>query len=437
LDNCLALADLRASINLKAGLDNCLALADLRASINLKAGKSKQPAPSKQSKPVKKKTSKQPPSKKIHQRKRSDHLLDEEDKEDLQKPKKQSIKDQYIFQRGTLVIHKASTRPSAQPQDDISANVVHDTLSLVNASNDAETAADMEQSNNETDTEILNVVKERREEVSNTALHHDVAHRMQKLTGKDSSSSRSVPLMENRDVSNPSYMLQSLSGSDSSIQAGTTHPKIDIFSDVNEELVSSNDFRTVKLDEGQAGSDPSKTPKSLPPPELKLMEEDQARSNPRPSNVAQARPNLEPMHEDFITTVYPIVHESLKLTIEEQVNIKNPPSSSWTLSSIKNLEDAFTFGDQFINDKSTEEESGKANVETEVESMITAPIHQASSSVRPLSTPIIDLLPPKPVSLPVQEPIITVTTTTTTLPPPPPLLLQSTTDPDLAIYVFE
>ncbi|GJU57500.1 hypothetical protein Tco_1235266 [Tanacetum coccineum] len=139
------------------------------------------------------------------------------------------------------------------------------------------------------------------------------------------------------------------------------------------------------------------------------------------------------MHEDFIATIYPAVHENLKHTTKEQVHIKNPPSSSRTLSSMKNLENAFTFGDQFINDKSTKEEPGKANVETEVESMVTVPIHQASSSVPLVSTRIINLSPPKPVSPPVQEPIFTKTTTsTTTLPPPPPPPLQSTTYPDLA-----
>nr|GEY47438.1 hypothetical protein [Tanacetum cinerariifolium] len=44
-----------------------------------------------------------------------------------------------------------------------------------------------------------------------------------------------------------------------------------------------------------------------------------------------------------------------------------------------------------------EEELGKANMETEVESMVTVPIYQASSLVLLLSTPIIDLSPPKPV----------------------------------------
>ncbi|GKD00200.1 hypothetical protein Tco_1170474 [Tanacetum coccineum] len=65
--------------------------------------------------------------------------------------------------------------------------------------------------------------------------------------------------------------------------------------------------RTAELDEGYTGSNPG--------------------------------PNPEPMHEDFIATIYP-----------------------------KNL-DAFTFGDQFIDDKSPKDELGKPNVETKVESM--------------------------------------------------------------------
>nr|GEU47315.1 hypothetical protein [Tanacetum cinerariifolium] len=41
-------------------------------------------------------------------------------------------------------------------------------------------------------------------------------------------------------------------------------------------------------------------------------------------------------------------------------------------------------------------ELGKANVETEEESMVTVPIHQDSSTVPPLSTTVIDLIQPKP-----------------------------------------
>ncbi|GKC85296.1 hypothetical protein Tco_1141013 [Tanacetum coccineum] len=131
-----------------------------------------------------------------------------------------------------------------------------------------------------------------------------------------------------------------------------------------------------------------------------------ARSNTEQSHVALARPNPEPMHDDFLTTIYPKVHKSLKHTTEEHVHLENPPSSSETLSSMKNLEDNFTFGDQFINDKSQEDKPGKSTVETELESMVIIPIQQASSSIPPLSTLVIDLSPPKPMSPPFQEPII-------------------------------
>ncbi|GKG34940.1 hypothetical protein Tco_0437636, partial [Tanacetum coccineum] len=109
-------------------------------------------------------------------------------------------------------------------------------------------------------------------------------------------------------------------------------------------------------------------------------------------------------------------------------------SSSGTLSSIKNLDDAFTYGDQFLYDKPTEEEPGKANMEAKVESMVTVPIHQAFSVVPPLFTLVIDLTQPKPVSPHIQEPIFTATTatTTTTFSTPPPPQQQITIDPVLA-----
>nr|GEW93109.1 hypothetical protein [Tanacetum cinerariifolium] len=140
--------------------------------------------------------------------------------------------------------------------------------------------------------------------------------------------------------------------------------------------------KTDELDQGQAGSDPGKTPESRPQLEQEFMDEDQAGPDPG-----------------------------------------EPLSSSETLSLMKNLDDAYTIGDQFLNDKSTKDEPGKLNVDLEVVSMVTVLIHQASSSVTSLSTPIIDLSPPKPVSSTTQAPIFTpiTTTTTTTLPLPPPL----------------
>nr|GEY33643.1 hypothetical protein [Tanacetum cinerariifolium] len=99
--------------------------------------------------------------------------------------------------------------------------------------------------------------------------------------------------------------------------------------------------------------------------------------------------------------------------------------------------DAYTYGDQFFNEKPTEEDLGKINMLTEVESMFTVLIHQASFLVPPLSTPVIDLIPPKHVPSTTQAPIFTATTTTktttTTLPPPPQQ--QSYLVPNLASRV--
>ncbi|GKA23519.1 hypothetical protein Tco_0709552 [Tanacetum coccineum] len=104
--------------------------------------------------------------------------------------------------------------------------------------------------------------------------------------------------------------------------------------------------KTIEIDEGQAGSDPGE------------------------SRVALAGQNPEPTHEEFMANVYPNVHESLK----------------------------FPTGKHFLNDKSSKDQPGKLNVKEEVVSMVTVPIHQASSSVLPLSTSIIDLSPSKPKS---------------------------------------
>nr|GEU31063.1 copia protein [Tanacetum cinerariifolium] len=160
--------------------------------------------------------------------------------------------------------------------------------------------------------------------------------------------------------------------------------------------------RIVKVDEGQVGSDPGNTLESR-----SSQDENQAGSNPEQSHVALAGPNPKPMHKDFIDTIYLKVHESLKYTTEEHVFLENPPSSSETLLSIKNLDDAFIYDP-------------------------------------PFSTPVIDPTPLKPISPHVQEPVFTATTATTTttititttlLPLPPPQQ-QSITVLELAIYVY-
>ncbi|GKG06707.1 hypothetical protein Tco_0329676, partial [Tanacetum coccineum] len=136
------------------------------------ASNSKQPAPAKQPKHVKKKTSKPIPSRKIRKGKRFDYLVDKKDKESQPATKPQVEDDECNLQRGIQmslesfqapvggvvvrepdpgVIRKlpevegkgkvtqdAYTGPSTQPQDDTSTNVVHDSSSPADSTNDAE-----------------------------------------------------------------------------------------------------------------------------------------------------------------------------------------------------------------------------------------------------------------------------------------------------------
>nr|GEV63238.1 hypothetical protein [Tanacetum cinerariifolium] len=129
----------------------------------------------------------------------------------LQKlPKEQHIKDQYILQRWIPVTQDASTGPSAQPLDDTSANVVHYTSSPTDSTNDAEIAADMEQPNNETDTEILDVVEERGKEVSNTMALEE------RTVELDERQARSDPgkTLESRPLPEREFMKEDQAGSD-------------------------------------------------------------------------------------------------------------------------------------------------------------------------------------------------------------------------------
>ncbi|GJR57118.1 hypothetical protein Tco_1499280 [Tanacetum coccineum] len=266
----------------------------------------------------------------------------------LHTPKRRSTTDQFIFQRRTPATEEASTRPSAQPQDDTSANIIRDSPS----SADAEIGARSDKANSGGDTEILQITED---------------------LGED----------------------------------------VDKLENIEE--------KTVELDQDQAGSDPGETHESQPPPEQVLMDEDQAGPDLGISRVALAGPDPEPTYDEFMADLYPKVQESLKFLADEHVILEDPLSSTETLSSMKNMEDAYAIGDQFINKKSTDDEPGILNVEAEVVSMVTVPIYQAFSSVHLLFTPVIDLLPPIPASSTTQAPIFTATTTitTTTLPLPP------------------
>ncbi|GJT99108.1 hypothetical protein Tco_1094626 [Tanacetum coccineum] len=271
---------------------------------------------------------------------------------------RRSTTDQFIFQRRTPSTEEATTRSSAQPQDDTSANIIRDSPSPT----DAETGVGSDKTSSGGDTKILQIIKELGEDVE-----------------------KQVDLEE----------------------------------------------KTAELDQDQAESDPDETHESRPPPAQVLVDKDQAELDPGITRVALAGPDLESMHDEFMTDLYPKVQESLKFPANEHVLLEDPLSSTETLSLMNNLEDAYSIRDQFINDKSTDDELGKLNVEVEVVSMVTVPIYQASSSVPPLSTPVIDILPPKPASSTTQTPIFIAITTTTITPLLPSPQQQSTTKSEL------
>ncbi|GKB27749.1 hypothetical protein Tco_0867150 [Tanacetum coccineum] len=152
--------------------------------------------------------------------------------------------------------------------------------------------------------------------------------------------------------------------------------------------------------------------------------EGQAGSNPDDAADSQPQPR-------FIATAYPKVQENLKLTVEEYVILEEPASSTGTLSSLQHLAKDFSFGDQFFNYKPFDAENKKTNAEIEAESMMSVTIHQDTSAIPPMTSPVIDLIS-RPDSSNEHRPLLatataTTTTTITTL-PLPPQPQQSTTD---------
>nr|GEU40649.1 hypothetical protein [Tanacetum cinerariifolium] len=358
----------------------------------------------------------------------------------LHMPKRRSTMDQFIFQRQTRATEEASTGPSTQAQDDASTNIVRDTPSPA----DAKTGADTKISRKSP----LKLIDEDEEAygqapVGGVAIREQVEEATQQLPmvegkGKaiatDEQAAQSLlalhtskmrstmdPFIFQRQTrvteeasTGPSTQLQddasanivhdtpssadAETGADTDITTSTANTKVLYAEDVLGEEISYTMVlkeKIAELNEDQVGSDPGETPESRPPPEHKHRDKDQAGPNPGQSHEAPLGPNPEPMNADFIAAMYPKLHESLKHTTEEHVYLGNPLSLSGTLSSMKNLDDAFSFDDQFLNDKPTKEEPKKTTMETEAESMVIIPIHQASTSTPPLSTPIIDLSPLK------------------------------------------
>nr|GEV17789.1 hypothetical protein [Tanacetum cinerariifolium] len=196
---------------------------------------------------------------------------------------------------------------------------------------------------------------------------------------------------------------------------------------------------------GLTGSEAGPNPDEQDEGQTRPNPGDAAVSQPLPSPIVHAGPNFErvdlevtdvstqphpePMDEGFTATAYPKVHENLKLTVEEQVILEEPASSTGTLSSLQHLTKDLSFSDLFFNEKPSEADNEKTIAETKAELMMSVTIQQDTSVIPPMTIPIIDLTSRSDypnVHLPLQA--TATETKTTTIHPPPSQPQQSTTD---------
>ncbi|GJX80265.1 retrovirus-related pol polyprotein from transposon TNT 1-94, partial [Tanacetum coccineum] len=178
------------------------------------------------------------------------------------------------------------------------------------------------------------------------------------------------------------------------------------------------------LDEGQVGSNPDDVAESLPLPTPSVLVGPNLEHSDVEITDPSSQPRPEHMDEGFTAAVYPDVQENLKLTVDEQVIPEDPVSSTGTLSSLQQLAKHFSFGDQFLNDKSFEADNEKTTADTEAKSMVSVTIQQDISVFPPMTSPVIGPVPIQDSPPNVHWPL--PTTTTTTAAPPPPTTTTTT-----------
>ncbi|GKB61430.1 hypothetical protein Tco_0917616 [Tanacetum coccineum] len=166
-------------------------------------------------------------------------------------------------------------------------------------------------------------------------------------------------------------------------------------------------------DEGQAGPNPS------------VQDEDQARPNPGVLNEGQAEPNpgehdegqAGPNPSDAAASQSPsshVVHagpnlEHMDLEASDTSIQPNPEQmdEEFTTTAYPN---ELSFANQFLMEKSQEDKPKKTNTELEVQSMVTVPIHQDTSFVPLITTPVIDLTVSQPVPTTVSKAVDEIVT---------------------------
>ncbi|GJU66351.1 hypothetical protein Tco_1252610 [Tanacetum coccineum] len=125
----------------------------------------------------------------------------------------------------------------------------------------------------------------------------------------------------------------------------------------------SSEMSAQGQEEGQGGTNPGDTGMSQTPsshvvhvgPNLDHMD--------LGITKASSQPNTKQMDDEFTANAYPKVQENLKLPSEGEVRLEEPTSSAGTLSSMKNLNKDLSFTNQFLVEKSHEDEPEKTNTE--------------------------------------------------------------------------
>nr|GEV35317.1 hypothetical protein [Tanacetum cinerariifolium] len=162
--------------------------------------------------------------------------------------------------------------------------------------------------------------------------------------------------------------------------------------------------------EGQAGPNPDAQDEGQAGPNLDEQAEGQAGPNPGDAEASQPLPS-------------PVVHAGLDL---EHMDLDVADVSAQPHP--EHMDDGFT---ATAYPKPLETDNEKTITETEAESMVSVTIQQDTSSIPPITTPVIDLTsrPESPnVHQLLKATVTETTTTTTTIHPPPSQPQQSSTD---------
>ncbi|GJT08144.1 hypothetical protein Tco_0842606 [Tanacetum coccineum] len=177
------------------------------------------------------------------------------------------------------------------------------------------------------------------------------------------------------------------------------------------------------------------------PPVVKSGAPDEGQAGPNPAFIKIHPPSIHNLdridaqcHKFDTVTAYPNIQENLKLTVDDPVIPEEPAISTGTLSSLQHLAKDFSFGNQFFNDKPSEDNNEKTTADIEAGSMVSITIHQDTSIIPLMTSPVMDLVyvPDSPT---VHRPLPTTTTATATttttimttvpLPPQPQQVLNS------------